>query len=137
MLRTPPTLWKLSTRSISTIRTPINASFLLWTFCFFVKQIRRNYNNYLQPCTTTPSAADISVLSLIIVVSQSDINFLVKQIRQNYNNNLQPCTTTPSAANISVVVVVVIIIICYYYSLTWSCFDLIPRFLQVMTWKND
>ena len=67
----------------------------------------------------------ISVLSLIKVVSQSDINFLVKQIRQNYNNYLQPCTTTPSAANISVVV----IIICYYYSLTWSCFDLIPLFL--------
>ena len=70
----------------------------------------------------------ISVLSLIKVVSSSDINFLVKQIRQDYNNYLQPCTTTPSAANISVLVVVVIII-CYYYCLTWSCFDLIPLFL--------
>jgi len=28
---TPPTLWKLSTRSISTIRSLINASFSLWT----------------------------------------------------------------------------------------------------------
>ena len=33
-----------------------------------MKQIRQNYNNYLQPCTTTPSAADISVVVVVVVV---------------------------------------------------------------------
>ena len=33
-----------------------------------MKQIRQNYNNYLQPCTTTPSAADISVVVVVVIV---------------------------------------------------------------------
>ena len=33
-----------------------------------MKQIRQNYNNYLQPCTTTPSAADISVVVVVVVI---------------------------------------------------------------------
>ena len=35
---------------------------------FFVKQIRQNYNNYLQPCTTTSPAADISVFVVIVII---------------------------------------------------------------------
>ena len=33
-----------------------------------MKQVRQNYNNYLQPCTTTPSTADISVVVVVVVI---------------------------------------------------------------------
>ena len=35
---------------------------------FLVKQIRQNYNNYLQPCTITRSAANISVVVVVVVI---------------------------------------------------------------------